>query len=208
VGRKDVTDMPSLLARLYLMRHGETAWSLSGQHTGRTDIPLTEQGEQDARQLAERLRTVEFSRVFTSPLQRARRTCELAGLGKVAEIEPDLAEWDYGDYEGQRPADIRKARPDWNVFRDGCPGGESPAQASGRADRVIARLRTLEGNIAIFSHGHFGRVLAARWIGLEIRQAQHLLLSPASISILGYEHDLAEVPAIVLWNAGATEFSA
>jgi len=201
VGRKDVTDMPSLLSHLYLMRHGETAWSLSGQHTGRTDIPLTEQGEQDARQLADRLRALEFSRVFTSPLQRARRTCELAGLGDLAEIEPDLAEWDYGEYEGLRPVDIRKTRPDWNVFRDGSPGGESPAQVSERADRLIARLRALEGDIAIFSHGHFGRVLAARWIGLEIRQAQNLLLGTASISILGYEHNVAEVPAIVLWNA-------
>ncbi len=207
MGRKDVTDIPRSLSRLYLMRHGETAWSLSGQHTGRTDIPLTEQGEQDARQLAERLRTLEFGRVFTSPLQRARRTCELAGLGKVAKIEPDLAEWDYGEYEGKRPVDIRKARPNWNVFRDGCPGGESPAQVSERADRVIARLRTLEGNIAIFSHGHFGRVLAARWIGLQVRQAQHLLLSTASVSILGYEHNLAEVPAIVLWNALSKELS-
>jgi len=201
VGRKDVTEMPSLLSHLYLMRHGETAWSLSGQHTGRTDIPLTEQGEQDARKLAERLRALEFSRVFTSPLQRARRTCELAGLGDLAEIEPDLAEWDYGEYEGLRPVDIRKTRPDWNVFRDGSPGGESPAQVSERADRLIARLRALEGGIAIFSHGHFGRVLAARWIGLEIRQAQNLLLGTASISILGYEHNVAEVPAIVLWNA-------
>ena len=150
--------MPSMLSRLVLIRHGETAWSLSGQHTGRTDIPLTEQGEQDARKLAERLRAVRFSRVFTSPLQRARRTCELAGLGEVAEIEPDLTEWDYGDYEGQRPADIRKGRPDWNVFRDGCPRGELPTQVSERADRLIARLRTLEGNMATFSHGHFGRV--------------------------------------------------
>jgi broad specificity phosphatase PhoE len=162
------------------MRHGETAWSLSGQHTGRTDIPLTEQGEQDARKLAERLRAVKFSRVFTSPLQRARRTCELAGLGDVAEVEPDLAEWDYA-------------------------GGESPAQVSGRADRVIARLRTLEGDIAIFSHGHFGRVLAARWIGLALRQAQHLLLSTASVSILGYEHNVAEVPAMVSWNVTSKE---
>jgi len=207
VGRKDVTEMPSLLSHLYLMRHGETAWSLSGQHTGRTDIPLTEQGEQDARKLAERLRALEFSRVFTSPLQRARRTCELAGLGDLAEIEPDLAEWDYGEYEGLRPVDIRKTRPDWNVFRDGSPGGESPAQVSERADRLIARLGTMEGNIAIFSHGHFGRVLTARWIGLQIRQAQHLLLSTASVSILGYEHNLGEVPAIVLWNAVSKEFS-
>ena len=203
-----MTGMLRMLSHLYLMRHGETAWSLSGQHTGRTDIPLTEKGEQDARKLAERLRTVKFSHVFTSPLQRARRTCVLAGLGEVAEIEPDLVEWDYGDYEGQRPADIREARPGWNVFRDGCPGGESPAQVSERADRLIARLRMLEGNIAIFSHGHFGRVLAARWIGLQIRQAQHLLLSTASVSVLGYEHNLAEVPAIILWNAVSKEFSA
>ena len=206
MGRKDVIGMPNMLSHIYLVRHGETAWSLSGQHTGRTNIPLTELGEQDARKLAERLRAVKFSRVFTSSLQRARRTCELAGLGDIAEIEPDLAEWDYGDYEGQRSVDIRKARPDWNVFRDGCPGGESPAQVSERADQVIARLRTLEGNIAIFSHGHFGRILAARWIGLETRQAQNLLLSTASISILGYEHNVAEVPAIVLWNAVSKEF--
>ena len=198
--------MPNMLSNLYLMRHGETAWSLSGQHTGRTDIPLTEQGEQDARKMEERLHAVKFSRVFTSPLQRARRTCELAGLGDLSEIEPDLAEWDYGEYEGQRLVDIREGRPDWNVFRDGCPGGESPAQVSERADRLIARLRTLEGNIAIFSHGHFGRVLAARWIGLEIRLAQNLILSTASISILGYEHNVAEVPAIVLWNAVSKTF--
>ena len=194
---------PLMLSRLYLVRHGETAWSLSGQHTGRTDIPLTEQGEQDARKLAKRLRSVRFSHVFTSPLQRARRTCELAGL--VAEIEPDLAEWDYGDYEGQRPGDIRKGRPGWNVFRDGCPRGESPAQVSERADRLIARLRALQGDIAIFSHGHFGRVLAARWIALRVSRAQHFLLKPASLSILGYEHNLAEMPAIVLWNAVSNE---
>jgi len=190
-----------MLQRLYLVRHGETAWSLSGQHTGRTDIPLTEQGERDARELAERLRGMSFSRVFTSPLKRARRTSELAALNRVVEIEPDLAEWDYGDYEGQRPAEIRKGRPDWNVFRDGCPNGESPAQVSNRADRLIARLRTLEGDLAIFSHGHFGRVLAARWIGLGIEQAQHFLLSTASLSILGYGHNLADEPAIILWNA-------
>ena len=190
-----------MLQRLYLVRHGETAWSLSSQHTGRTDIPLTEQGERDARELAERLRGVNFSRVFTSPRKRARRTCELVALNKVAEIEPDLAEWDYGDYEGQRAGDIRKGRPDWNVFRDGCPNGESPAQVSKRADRLIARLRMLEGDLAIFSHGHFGRALAARWIGLQIEQAQHFLLSTASLSILGYGHNVAEEPAFVLWNA-------
>ena len=191
----------AMLQRLYLVRHGETAWSLSGQHTGRTDIPLTEQGEGDARELAERLRDVSFSRVFTSPLKRARRTCELADLNKVGEIEPDLVEWDYGDYEGLRAGDIRKGPPDWNIFRDGCPNGESPAQVSKRADRLIARLRMLEGDLAIFSHGHFGRVLAARWIGLGIEQAQHFLLSTASLSILGYGHNVAEEPAIVLWNA-------
>ena len=190
-----------MLQRLYLVRHGETAWSLSGQHTGRTDIPLTEQGERDARELAERLRGMSFSRVFTSPLKRARRTFELAALNRVAEIEPDLAEWDYGDYEGKRAEDIRKGRPDWNVFRDGCPNGESPAQVSKRADRLIAKLRTFEGDLAIFSHGHFGRVLAARWIGLGSEQAQHFLLSTASLSILGYGHNLAEEPAIILWNA-------
>lgn len=194
-----------MLSRLYLVRHGETAWSLSGQHTGRTDIPLNEKGEQDARKLAERLRDVTFSRVFTSPLQRARRTCELAGLGDVAEIEPDLVEWDYGDYEGQFSLDTRKRRPDWNLYRDGGPGGESPAQVSERADRLIARLRTLEGNIAIFSHAQLGRALATRWIGLPVQQAQHFVLSTASLSILGYEHNLAEEPAILLWNATSNE---
>ena len=189
------------LARLYLIRHGQTAWSLSGQHTGRTDIPLNEQGEQDAHELAERLPAVRFSHAFTSPRQRARRTCELAGLAAVTEIDPDLAEWDYGDYEGQRSVDIRKGRPDWNLFQDGCPRGESSFQVSDRADRVIARLRALEGNIATFSHGHFGRVLGVRWIGLPVGEAQHFLLSTASLSILGYERNLAEKPAIVLWNS-------
>ena len=193
--------MTLMLPRLYLIRHGETAWSLSGQHTGRTDIVLTDQGEQDVRDLGDRLRAVRFNCVFTSPRQRSRRTCELAGLGSVAEVEPDLQEWDYGDYEGKSSADIRVVRPDWNLFRDGCPHGESPAQASERAGRVIARLRALEGNVAIFSHGHFGRVLAARWIGLPVSQAQHFLLSTASLSILGFEHNVAEAPAIVLWNA-------
>jgi broad specificity phosphatase PhoE len=187
--------------RLYLIRHGETTWSLSGQHTGRTDIPLTPQGEEDARTLAALLRPVKFSRVFTSPRQRARRTYELVGLDAMAEIEPDLVEWDYGDYEGQRSVDIRRRRPDWNLFRDGCPHGESSADVSDRADRLIAQLRTLQGNVAIFSHGHFGRVLAARWIGLPVRHAQHFLLSTASVSILGYEQNSAKESAIVLWNA-------
>jgi broad specificity phosphatase PhoE len=145
--------------------------------------------------------------VFTSPLQRARRTCELAGLGEVAEIEPDLTEWDYGDYEGQFSLDTRKKRPDWNLFRDGGPRGESPAQVSERADRLIAWVRTLGDNIALFSHGQFGRALAARWIGLGVGQAQHFLLHTASLSILGYEHNLAEEAAIVLWNATSNDIS-
>ena len=189
------------LQHIYLVRHGETAWSLSGQHTGRTDIPLTKKGEEDARKLNERLRTTVFNRVFTSPLQRARQTAELAALATPAEIEPDLAEWDHGEYEGLRTAEIRAIKPDWNLYQDGCPGGESPAQVSLRADRIIARLRALEGDVAIFSHGHFGCALAARWIGLEIEHAAHFQLDTASLSILGYGHNLAEEPAIVLWNA-------
>src|SRR5471032_1786501 len=149
-------------AQIFLIRHGETAWSKSGQHTSRTDLPLNEQGEQEARTLVGRLREIKFSRVFTSPRQRARRTCELAGLGAKARIEPDLAEWDYGDYEGLRSIDIRKSHPDWGIFRDGCPGGESPAQVSARADRLLMGLRAMDGTIALFSHGHFGRVLAMR----------------------------------------------
>ena len=192
-----------MIQRLYLIRHGETEWSLSGQHTGRTDIPLTARGEDEAREIGQRLRVIPFSRVFTSPLQRARQTCELAGLRPTAEIEPDLAEWDYGEYEGQRSVDIRTKRPDWNLFHDGCPGGESPAQVSDRADRLMARLRTMQGEIAIFSHGHFGRVLGARWIGLLVGQAQGLLLSTASICVLDYEHDRPGEPVIALWNAGS-----
>ena len=192
-----------MLPRLYLIRHGETEWSLSNQHTGRTDIPLTARGEERARELGQRLRNIQFGRVLTSPRQRARRTCELAGLDAEAEIEPDLTEWDYGDYEGQRSADIRIQRPDWNLFRDGCPRGETPAQISDRADRLIARLRVLDGKVALFSHGHFGRVLAARWIGLPVGEAQRFLLETASLSILDHEHNYVELPVIALWNAGS-----
>jgi probable phosphoglycerate mutase len=199
--RQQVSDRQNMRPRIYLIRHGETEWSLASRHTSRTDIPLTEQGEQDARKLAERLRDLRFSQVFTSPRQRARRTCELAGLGPVAKIEPDLAEWDYGDYEGQHSVDIRKARPDWNLFRDGCPHGEMPAQVSARADRLIARLRALDGNIALFSHGHFGCVLAARWIGLPVMEGQHFLLGTASLSLFGCEPSHPEVPLIELWNS-------
>ena len=193
--------MQNMLPRIYLIRHGETEWSLSGQHTGRTDIPLTAPGEDGARELGQRLRDIPFARVLTSPRQRARRTCELAGLGPAAEIEPDLAEWDYGDYEGQRSVDILKGRPEWNLFQDGCPRGETPAQISDRADRFIARLRVLDGNVALFSHGHFGRVLAARWIGLPVSEAQRFLLDTASLSVLGYEHNHVESPVIALWNS-------
>ena len=200
-----MTGQQRTLPQIFFIRHGETEWSLSGQHTGRTDLPLTEHGEKEARKLAMRLIGVSFSRVFTSPLLRARRTSELAGLGDAAKIEPDALEWDYGDYEGRRPADIRKERPDWNIFQDGCPHGESPEQVSARADQLIGRLRNLEGAVALFSHGQFGRVLGARWIGLPVGQAQHLLLSTASVSILGFGHERAEEPAIVLWNAVAEE---
>src|SRR5436190_8635687 len=190
-----------MLPRVYFIRHGETEWSLSGQHTGRTDIPLTPRGEEKSRELGPRLRNIQFTHVLTSPRQRARKTCELAGLGSMAQVENDLSEWDYGDYEGMLSTDIRKKRPDWNIYRDGCPNGESPAQISDRADRLIARLRKLNGNIALFSHGHLGRVLAARWIGLAVAQAQRFQLDTASISILCHESRNNDGPVIELWNS-------
>jgi broad specificity phosphatase PhoE len=191
--------------RLYLIRHGETAWSVSGQYTGRTDIPLTARGQAVARELGAHLRCIPFAHVLTSPLQRAEQTCALAGLGPPPEIEPDLAEWDNGDNEGRTPADILASRPGWNLFRDGSPHGETPGQVSRRADRLMARLRLLAGNVALFSHGHFGRVLGARWIRLSVEQAQHFLLDPASLSVLCYEHDHGAEPAIALWNSPAGE---
>ena len=185
---------------VYLARHGETAWSLSGQHTGLTDLPLTEHGEHTARRLGERLKRLTFLKVYSSPLQRARKTCELAGFGSVAEIDPDLVEWDYGEYEGRRGADIRAERPDWNLFRDGCPGGETPKQVSERADRVVSRARTLAGNVLLFTSGHFIRVLASRWLGLETSaNSRYLMLSTASLGALGYENDLSK-PVIRFWN--------
>ena len=187
--------------RLYLIRHGETEWSLSGQYTGRTDIPLTAHGEEEARELGLRIRDIPFTRVLTSPLKRAQQTCALAGLIPAAEIEPDLAEWDNGDDEGRTPAEILASRPGWNLFRDGSPDGETPGQVSVRADRLITRVRAWDGNIALFSHGHLGRVLAARWIGLPVAQAEHFLLNTASLSILCYEHDCTDHPAIALWNS-------
>jgi probable phosphoglycerate mutase len=186
--------------RLYLVRHGETEWSLSGQHTGRTEIALTAHGEDQARAWDQELSTIQFVRVLTSPRQRAQRTCELAGLRSAAEIEPNLAEWDYGDYEGKRSAEIHQQRPGWNLFRDGCRGGETPVQVSDRADRLIASLAALQGNVALFSHGHFGRVLAARWIGLAVIEAQHFLQDPAALGILGYEPSHPEIRVIASWN--------
>jgi broad specificity phosphatase PhoE len=191
--------MSETLPVLHLARHGETAWSLSGQHTGRTDLPLTERGERNARALGERLRGLVFAKVLTSPLQRAARTCELAGFGAVAEIDPDLAEWDYGQYEGRDTAEIHAERPDWQLFRDGCPGGESPGPIGARADRVVGRVRVVKGDVLVFSSGHLLRVLAARWLGLDPAGGRYFLLGTASLSALGYEHHLAE-PVIRLWN--------
>jgi probable phosphoglycerate mutase len=192
-----------MAVRVYLIRHGETEWSLNGRHTGRTDVPLTEHGEEESRKLGVRLPKETFSRVFSSPRLRARRTCELMGLAAVMEIDSELAEWDYGNYEGLRTAEIRKRRPQWNIFRDGCAGGESPTQISERVDRIIARLRKLEGDVAIFSHGHLGRVFGARWIGLRVDQAERLLLGTASVSVLEYDPTRAAEGAVALWNADA-----
>jgi probable phosphoglycerate mutase len=191
--------MTEALPVVYLARHGETAWSLSGQHTGRTDLPLTERGERNARALGGRLRGLAFAKILTSPLRRAVRTCELAGFGAAAEIDPNLVEWDYGQYEGRRTVEIRAQRPDWRLFRNGCPGGESPDQIGARADLVIGRLRAVGGDVLVFSSGHFLRVLAARWLGLDVAGGRYLLLGTASLSALGYEHSAAE-PAIRLWN--------
>jgi probable phosphoglycerate mutase len=185
---------------VYLARHGETAWTISRQHTGLTDLPLTERGERTARRLGERLQGLAFATVLTSPLQRAARTCELAGFKAVAQMDKDLVEWDYGQYEGRRTADIRAERPDWELFRDGCPGGESPHEVAERADRIVKRVREASGNVLIFTSGHFMRVLAVRWLGLEPSvNCKFFMLSTASLSALGYEHDVRR-PVIRLWN--------
>jgi probable phosphoglycerate mutase len=192
--------MNASLPVVYIARHGETAWSLSGQHTGRTDLPLTDRGERTARRLGERLKELTFADVLNSPLQRASRTCALAGFGDVTVVDPDLVEWDYGQYEGLTTAEIVAERPDWQLFRDGCPGGESPLQVAERADRVIDRVRALPGNVLLFSSGHFIRVLAARWLGLEPTvNSRYFSLSTASLSALGYERNLSR-PVILLWN--------
>jgi broad specificity phosphatase PhoE len=192
--------MSEPLPVVYVARHGETAWSLSGQHTGITDLPLTDQGERNARRLGERLRRLTFAKIFTSPLQRAARTCELAGFGAMAEVDRDLHEWNYGEYEGRRTAEILAERPGWQLFRDGCPGGESPDQIGGRADRVVSRLRAIPGDVLLFSSGHFLRVLAARWLGLEPAGGRYFLLSTASLGTLAYEHNNLSEPVIRLWN--------
>ena len=192
--------MSEALPVVYQARHGETAWSLSGQHTCLTDLPLTPNGERNARRLAVRLKGMTFATVFTSPLRRAVRTCELAGLGTVAEADPDLVEWNYGQYEGLRSPEILARHPDWQLFPDGAPGGESPAQVSERADRVVQRIRTVSGDVLCFSSGHFIRVLTARWLALGPGTGgKYFLLSPASLSALSYDHNLSR-PVIRLWN--------
>jgi broad specificity phosphatase PhoE len=191
--------MNETLPTVYLARHGETEWSLTGQHTGLTDLPLTTRGERSAEQLGDRLRGMTFAKVLTSPLQRAARTCELAGFGAVAETDRNLVEWDYGDYEGKRTNEIRSERPTWELFRDGCPGGETPAEIGARADSVISLVRPIQGDVLIFSSGHILRILTARWLGLEPAAGAYFLLSTASLSALSYEHEPSH-PAIMLWN--------
>ncbi len=191
--------MSEMHPTLYIARHGETAWSLSGQHTGLTDLPLTERGQSNARRLGDQLRGRFFAHVLTSPMQRARRTCELAGFGAEAEVDRDLLEWDYGEYEGLRTEEIRAKRPGWKLFRDGCPGGESVGEVGARADRALDHVQSFQQDVLIFSSGHFLRVLAARWLELEPQAGKYFLLSTASLSALSYEHDLTQ-PVIKLWN--------
>src|SRR5215471_2596164 len=184
--------------RVYLVRHGETAWSLTGQHTSVTDVPLTARGREAARRLAPVLGRETFALVLTSPLVRARTTCQLAGLGSEAEIDRDLTEWNYGEYEGLTPAEIHARAPGWLLFRDGCPGGESPEQVATRADRVIARVRRAWGHVALFAHGHIFRVFAARWLGLPAGSGSHFLLDPATVCVLTYYNG---IPAVKQWNS-------
>ncbi len=185
---------------LYLIRHGETAWSLTGRHTGSTDIPLTAHGEAMAHGLAGLLDPVPFAAIFSSPRARARQTCLLATHGAKAIIEPDLAEWSYGDYEGMLLSEIWQSNPGWSIWRDRCPGGETLADVVGRADRLLERLQSLSGAIALFSHGQLGCILAARWAGLPGGVGEHLELNPASLSILGWKSDHPGVPVIARWN--------
>lgn len=191
--------MASLYPEITLVRHGETEWSASRKHTGRTDIPLTAKGEEAARRLGDGLRDKSFAAVWSSPSARARRTAELAGFGAVAETKPDLAEWDYGAYEGLKTVEILRERPGWSLFRDGCPKGESVAEAGARADRMVAALREVGGNVLVFSSAHFLRTLTARWLGLPAASGALFVLDTASVSVLGYEHDLTE-PVLRRWN--------
>jgi broad specificity phosphatase PhoE len=192
--------MAAGLPKLYLVRHGDTAWTESGRHTGRTDLPLNERGERHARQLGERLRALSFVRVFTSPLQRAAKTCELAGVGAVAELDPDLMEWDYGRFEGKRTDDIVKELPGWELFRDGCTDGEAPQDVAARADRFIARVHGIAGDVLAFSSGHIIRMIAARWHGLEPAVGRVFYCRPASVGVLGFEHESRDQPIVRLWN--------
>jgi broad specificity phosphatase PhoE len=187
-----------LLRRAIVIRHGETAWTLTGQHTGRTDLPLTENGRQTARRLAPLAAKASFARVLTSPLRRARETCELAGLGARAEVDEDLIEWNYGDYEGLTSGEIAARTPGWMLFSDGCPGGESPQEVAARVDRIIARIRGVEGDVALFGHGHLFRVLAARWLGLPPVAGSRFLLDTATLSVLSHYRG---IPALKGWNA-------
>ena len=184
--------------QVHLIRHGETEWSLSGQHTGMTDIPLTENGRRIAKLLQPVLAKENFALVLTSPLQRARKTCELAGFGERGEIDHDLMEWNYGEYEGLTTKQIRAQAPGWMLFRDGRPGGESPEEIRHRVDRTIARIRAVEGHAALFAHGHIFRVFAARWLGLPVTAGSHFLINTATLNILSYYQD---IPAVQRWNA-------
>jgi len=183
---------------VFVVRHGETEWSLSGQHTGTTEIPLTDNGRRQAERMRSVLAGQTFTLVLVSPLQRARETCRLAGLGGEAIVDPGLMEWNYGEYEGLTSQQIQAKTPDWLIFRDGCPGGETPGEVGARVDQVLARVRAADGDVAVFAHGHLLRVLAARWIGLPPRAGQHFLLSTGTLGILSYYH---EVPAVRIWNA-------
>lgn len=191
--------MSEVFPAIYLARHGETAWSISGQHTGLTDLPLTDRGARNATRLGDRLKGMSFAKVFTSPLQRASLTCKLAGFAESAEVDPDLVEWNYGDCEGLTTSEIYSDHPQWQLFRDGCPGGESPEQVAARADRVVARVKAVNADVLLFSSGHFLRMLAARWLQLEPEGGRYFLLSTASLSTLGYEHGISE-RVIKLWN--------
>ena len=192
--------MSADLPKLFLARHGDTAWTDSHQHTGRTDIPLNARGEEHARQLGERLRSFSFVRVFTSPLQRASKTCEIAGFKAAAEVDPDLTEWDYGRFEGKLTTEILAERPGWELYRDGCPGGESAEDVAARADRFIQRVHGLKGDILAFSSGHIIRMIAARWNGLIPAAGRVFFCRPASVGVLGFEHDRRDQPVIRLWN--------